>query len=297
MNPQSYLHGCLTKIDRARDHVYEFNDALVAGKLGTLDTRTIRAKRERTFPGGTAIHEAVFYIEGATPVVPPHFGVLAGEVVYHLRSALDHLVYQLILVHTGAPPTFNSAFPIVGKGRMTKKGWRSAEAEYEAQIGNLKQAISPQAGAFLRQLQPFHEGDAFHTHPLWALSELCNTDKHRLLNLTVHGVSEYRVKVTIGAESFEVTFRPPVRIEDGTELGRMPLPVGLFRHPMRVDGDLVIKAAFDQIGTRRNVPVIDYLEQLVAYVDGVIKAFMTLPEWGWTVNWPLQMPPARGPLL
>jgi hypothetical protein len=287
------LDACITKVDRAKEHIYNINDQIVAGKI-KIDPRSIRAKHhvKLAHSGAIATNEILFHIVGSAPAVPLIFSILAGETVYQLRSALDHLVYQLVTVHMKKPPSFNSAFPVVGKGRMTKHGWRSAADEYMAQTGRLKQEVSGAAETFINQLQPFHRGDAYHGDPLWMLNELNNTDKHRVLNLTVHGISSYSVNVISRGERFDAVFTPATPFEDGAELGRMRLQDGrIAEREVSVDGDLVIQAAFHEISGRRNVPIIPLLTHLADYVDRVIKAFMCLPEWGWTVTWPLQFPP------
>src|SRR4029453_8935868 len=77
-----------------------------------------------------------------------------------------------------APPTFNSAFPIVGTGRMKKKKWISAADEFANQINSLKQNISPGALTRLRNLQPFDlTEDARNKNPVWILSKLNNIYK------------------------------------------------------------------------------------------------------------------------
>lgn len=282
------LDACIAKIDRAREHIYKINDEIVAGKI-KIDPSAIRAKRHfyPSFSGGPPSNEIVFHVVGKPPNVPLVFGILVGEALYQLRSALDHLVYQLIVSKTKEPPTFRSAFPIVGDGRMVNKVWRSAEQEYKAQTSRLKQDISAEAATMLDDAQPFKRGASFEDDPLWMLSELNNTDKHRVLHLAVHGVSTYDVTVTVRGHSYKGLFRPGIRFEDGAELGRMRITGSpLFRDgEVSVDGDLTIHVAFDEVVGERNVPLIPRLTQLADYVYGIVKAFMRLPEWGWIVDW------------
>ena len=41
--------------------------------------------------------------------------------------------------------------------------------------------IPPTAQAVIQGLQPYQQGNDFESHPLWALQELSNVDKHRTL--------------------------------------------------------------------------------------------------------------------
>ena len=61
--------------------------------------------------------------------------------------------------------------------------WR--ETDFEAKAGPKIKGISPGARAIVESLQPYR---AWPDHPksttIWAIHDLCNTDKHRVLNLT-----------------------------------------------------------------------------------------------------------------
>lgn len=286
------LDACISKIDRAKEHIDAINDQIMAGKI-RVDPRALRAKYQfkLAHAGAVPTNEVIFHIIGPAPRVPLIFSILVGEVVYHLRSALDHLVYQLIIAKTKQPPTFKSAFPIVwcGKDRRIK----SALKEYEAQSSRLKQDISMAAVQMIHDLQPFHRGAAFQDDPLWMLNELNNADKHRVLNLTVHGISHYTVKVLARGHQFDATFQPKIHFEAGAEIGRLRLLDGAsYRdYEVQVDGDLIIAVALDQVGQRQNEPVIPFLTQLSDYVMGIVRAFMTLPELEWTTTWERQHPP------
>ena len=95
-----------------------------------------------------------------------------GEALHQLRSSLDHLAYQLVVAHTTKAPDFNSAFPIVGRGKKVKSKWRTATEVFEDKTSRLKDAIPPTALARIHALQPFQHGAVFDMHPLWLLNEL-----------------------------------------------------------------------------------------------------------------------------
>jgi hypothetical protein len=278
------LDGCHAKIQRANEHIHQIHTEIVAGKI-RLPSDALRLQHYFQVPKPSEpdifTHELVFSIQKDPPPVPLIFSVLAGEATYQLRSALDHLVYQAILAHTNEPPTFNSAFPIIGKGRMAKQGrWRSAPDEYVAQTERLKQVISGAAEAIIHGLQPFQRGAAYQDDPLWILQELNNTDKHRLLVLTVHAVDFYKVDVTLHGETVTATFTPGISYERGAEIGRMPCPGHPRDHgEVSVDGELVVQIAFDKTAGRRRVPVIPCLTDLANYVERITQRVGLLPEF------------------
>jgi hypothetical protein len=271
------LDGCWEKIKRANQHIREIHDDIVVKRVVRVPNDPIRcednfhARDLQTSP----IHsrELIFRLRETPDPLPLSFTILAGEAVHHLRSVLDHLVYQLVIIKTKKPPTFNSAFPIVGRGRMKKTGWVSASDEYEAQTSRLKQVISDTAEATIKSLQPLQRGSAYADDPLWILSELDNAYKHRLLLLTVHGVSRYSGTITDSGHTIAVDFAPRIAYERGAELGRIALPPERFNGEVQVDGDLILDVAFDEILGRKYVAVIPQLAQLSAYVAEIISNF------------------------
>ena len=277
MSRPPQLYGCWEKIKRANEHIREFHDDIIVRRRVPFTENAIVAQRHLEIgdpndPSTWELEQFIFTLANTPPPVSLGFTILAGEAVHHLRSVLDHLVYQLVIAHTKKPPCFNSAFPIVGKGRMKKKVWVPAADEYKAQTSRLKQDITPSAEALIYNLQPFKRGATFHEDPLWQLTELDNAYKHQLLMLTVQGVSLYEVVVTdASGRTARDTFTPSVKFEHGTEIGR--LNITGFDAEVRVDGDLILNVAFDKVGRRKLVPVIPHLAQLAAYVMRVVDSF------------------------
>jgi hypothetical protein len=138
---------------------------------------------------------------------------LIGEILQHQRSALDYLVWQLVK-HAQGNPGNRTAFPIF-----------RLEKEYEKQSSNMICGASPAAKDRIRKLQPFHRGAAFEKHPLWALHQLNNIDKHRLLLTTQmvmgHGLRQVSVRVDAAdVEAGGGSIQPNLRnglIENGIE--------------------------------------------------------------------------------
>src|ERR1051325_6580519 len=53
------------------------------------------------------------YVVRIRKSVPPMWSAIVGEVIHDFRSALDYLVWQLVIHETGAPPTSNKTqYPI-----------------------------------------------------------------------------------------------------------------------------------------------------------------------------------------
>lgn len=117
-------------------------------------------------------------MRGALRKQPPR--VAPRRNLYNLRSALDHLAWELVLL-SGGTPTKETQFPIRdtphdknGKPRPLKS--LLSQVKDNTILGLLNEC-QPYAGDGTEQISPF---DA-HSQPLWHLKSLNNLDKHRLL--------------------------------------------------------------------------------------------------------------------
>jgi hypothetical protein len=130
------------------------------------------------------------------PPVDP-FGLLIGDALHNLRSALDALAYALALAFTNPLPkeiANSSEFPIFGDEdwegtpnvgsnlfhQTTKKG-NPAPGSGLFKI----RGCDPRVQTIIEGLQPYKRGKDFRTHPLWIMHELDRINKHRLLHTTV----------------------------------------------------------------------------------------------------------------
>jgi hypothetical protein len=115
-----------------------------------------------------------FYVEFDKPPPSVRWGLIFGDGVHCLRSALDHCVYTIGVKETGTnpPPDERSlAFPLT---RNASK-WESAKWRVES--------LSGPAQAAIESLQPHRYTEVFFLHPLGRLEEFDNADKHRTLNV------------------------------------------------------------------------------------------------------------------
>ena len=111
----------------------------------------------------------------------PPWGVIAGEIVHNLRSALDGLVWQLVLLHGDEEPGEHNQFPIYTTDKLKKPGKPERLASMLRGVGNTHRA-------FIEEVQPYLGSDSPHDQnhrfSLDWLQWLSNTDKHRFLHPT-----------------------------------------------------------------------------------------------------------------
>jgi hypothetical protein len=117
------------------------------------------------------------------PKPPPvEISILAGEMIYQMRSALDHLVFELIKrnphVSTIDPDwEENCQFPM--RTRLPKKRTTPlAKIDFARDLPGIADAPF----AFIESVQPYYRLGIIN-HALRHLRYLSNIDKHRRLNL------------------------------------------------------------------------------------------------------------------
>jgi hypothetical protein len=159
------LLGVRAKIERAKQHVRDLESALQAFR----DTNPYGFRIEDDLQTGDKIHR--INIRSQTP---DSLSLMVGDAIHNLRSALDHLAWQLVEVN-GHTPSKGTYFPI--SETLTK---------YTSQKGAKIQGMSTGAKNLIDAIKPYQGGN----DNLWKLNELDNFDKHRLLFVTAFALTE-----------------------------------------------------------------------------------------------------------
>ena len=248
------LDGARAKIERANENIKNLNVEIDT----LLNSNLYRIIPERDDDAG----KQSFRFTGP-PSVPLRISVLVGEIVHHLRSVLDHLVWQLVIRGGGSPGTHHE-FPIC---RILEK--------YKKAIGRRKiEGVSATAAAHIESLQPYHRGPAYATSPLWIVHDLDITDKHRLLVMVVASVSVERLSVIEGKpehvtiDKWPSTTRATVPGAEVISLTIQPSGFGV-----KVKGEFRAQIAFDKFGIAQDQPVIPSLKQLSGSIADTIELF------------------------
>ena len=175
---------------------------------------------------------------------PVELGLIVGDFANCLRSALDHLAWELAL-STNPTPYKRTEFPIF------------KDREEFADAGRRKvRDLPPAAQEEIEKLQPYQKGTEVEGDPLWVLHGCCNIDKHRTI---IGRFNSYKLPVTMDA-SLVGTF------EDGDVIGTA---LGVDEG---VEPQITLKVAFD-IGAGRLVGIED-LRDLHEYIaSSVIPRF------------------------
>ena len=156
-------------------------------------------------------------------IVGLRWSVIAGEIVHQSRSALDHVVWDLIVANGNVPKEREAGFPVIRK-----------EAKYKERVDDMIGGMNEQARTIIAGLQPF--GPDYASDPLYILNEMWNRDKHRLLNFNTFGIEALQVNFDLpdGVRSIIINL-PKRQLPEGTEIKRHDLGFNLPRE-VRVGG-------------------------------------------------------------
>ncbi len=153
------LKNTRLKLERAKEH------------LDVLDTKLTEFQDVNPFrvTDYEDSKNALYIRQLEIPIIDPKLAIIAGDAVYSLRSALDHVAWQLALT-TKDRPNRSTCFPIVDED-IPEKMRRFQIATRDIPIAAVNE---------IKLLQPYTRGSNYKTDPLWMLDKLCNIDKHRV---------------------------------------------------------------------------------------------------------------------
>jgi hypothetical protein len=177
------LEGCFDRIKQARVHLDRLNEEInTFMKSDPCEVTVIE----------TNVKERYQIISlKAFKETPNSWAITVGEVGYNLRSALDHLVYELALWNNSSPEADRTQFPIFLKfedywnKRGKRPSWRDA----------MLKGVAEQHRAMIDKLQPYQHGRSASRTAVAQLAWFSDKDKHRIHHpsvLTIFGV-RYRV--------------------------------------------------------------------------------------------------------
>jgi hypothetical protein len=126
-----------------------------------------------------------------------------GDVVHNLRSALDHLFYQLAVLGSG-PGTY-TGFPLY-----------DSRAKYRKNTRDLLAPLLPKHRTQIERVQPYQKSETGIM--LRLLRDLNNLDKHVVVPAVVGQAQWQPPSFSPGVLYAQVHYREWVRMDDGAEL-------------------------------------------------------------------------------
>ena len=254
------LRGVRAKIARAQAHI-ELLDSQQASWFASEPYR-IRLEPNRDLAPDII---NIFFIVSDVKPVPVTFSTIIGDILYNLRSALDHLAWQLVLANRGTP-TNKTAFPIRKKPPALGK-------PIEIDGG-----INPMAQVAIERLQPYRHSKGPNHAPLWLLNELCNTDKHR--TLLIVGLAYDSITFVLNGQPRRNELSEPIPLIAGKPVSTIAIPGSKDAEGLQVSTNPSALIAFASEEICSGEPVIATLRNLKNEVESIvndISAFITSP--------------------
>ena len=258
MNPS--LRGIDDKLERAKAHIYDLEQRLRLFSQSKPYTVLVKTDVQHGKPCGRLVATR----NHAVPDPDVTLVLLAGEALYQLRSALDHLVHQLVALNGNAAVLKESRshqFPI----------FKSPQG-YGSRACGMIYGVASDVGMFIEDAQPYKRTPHAPTKdPLWILQDLNNTDKHRLIPLSVTGIGEVQGRDSRGA-LFSLTSEDLV-LEDNKVFWSFTTENGRYDD---IRTELSCKVAFHQamsLGTGITLSMSGILSHIHARVHQLIEGF------------------------
>lgn len=160
------LAGINDKLDRADESIRDLNVKIAA---------FLKECRKRG--SGDDWQKVTKELIDSHQVIPPRFGVMAGEITHHLRSVFDHLIWMLSSDTYRRSNERAITFPVCTE----KPASKDKISRYRRKI---KGVDSSAARDLIERLQPHNAANPMDD-PLFILNEFDREDKHHTLILIV----------------------------------------------------------------------------------------------------------------
>ena len=256
------LRECKKRIEWARQHI----DA-----LGVLNRQLLEEEQYAFFADLDRSSGWWTFRLKAEPV-PTEISFMVGDVLHNLRSALDHLVWQLTIANGNTP----DLFPLARKSNWAKIQFPIADTPegFAKSAASQLWGVSPECRDFIEGWQPYKTA----TQPgdvsiLWVLRELSNVDKHRLPNVAVSWLHECRLIEPMQSARARLEVRTsqwPGPFTEATEIFGIrydPIPEHMPDVAIHAETDI----AFDEdSGIGRGMPVVETLDKLESTVHSIV---------------------------
>jgi hypothetical protein len=195
------LSGVLLKLERAETHMKVFADELAT--FSKRDPEPFGFKTEETTGQGESVTYNLYAIIREEP--PRELALPFGDAIHNIRSALDHLVFEL-------------ASPKGRKSRKLQFPIFTDECEFKVRNPPMLKSIKGDERTLIERVQPYIATNVPSDDPLAVLGRLSNRDKHRLLIPMVAALGETRSWVASDNADIRFTYLARGPVEDGAKI-------------------------------------------------------------------------------
>jgi len=258
------LKSVREKIRRAQTHLDAINAALKLTLSSEPESECVTIDVE-----GEGQH-AISKFRKINPI-DPSLPLMIGDCIHNLRSALDHLAFQLALLNgSSSSAAEKTIFPIC----LVKSGPNGFDKRVDRA---LRPFITSTALAEIEKCQPYKAYSVPNQADIWILHKLDIIDKHRLLLIARDQFAATQFWFTVEGKSGHVVIPDPKwkPMEDGAEIIRFRTIGGL---PRKVEMNMKIEATrtVQLINTGLicdGMPVATVLTQVGGIVKAIVRDF------------------------
>ena len=202
-------------------------------------------------------------LDRAPEIPEERWGLMIGDCIHNLRSALDYIAW--CLAGSDRAET-NTQFPIC----TNRERWQD-------QVVRRLGRMTPAAIALIERTQPFHSTTPSHT-PLNVIRVLSNTDKHKMITVVAAALSSFKIYIPVKNPEIVPTLElvdSPV-LCDNAVLAR----IKITNAPVKVDVEshLAIDITFaDTSIFHPRTRVIENIQIMINEVTAMIREFESQP--------------------
>jgi hypothetical protein len=190
--------------------------------------------------------------------VPLLVGVIVGDVLNNLRSALEYVAWQLAIIGKG--PDKDTHFPIC----QTPDHWRDWGAKYVSRLRR-------EHAALIERMQPYNGRNGL---VLLAAARLNNTDKHALISSVTWTAVYKPPKVISGIRKLQIKYTDGgVPLYDGAPTARITTLELIPGAQMNVEGPISYTVVFADPSSPGVYASYAALRRGAIYVRRIIRMF------------------------
>jgi len=266
------LDSTFLKLRRADEHLQVVNDLMQE----FLKRKPYRISDNIVRNGNT--RERVLRLEQLEDI-PTKLPMLIGDACNNLRSALDHLLWQLWILQY---PTFDESvnFPICDYESAFQSYGRGNIGPITAKsVGSDRISLTDNQRAIIESLQPYKTRNP----ALSFLRDVNNSDKHRLIQVIslIGDVKKLRVTTNTTSALLEVPLPHQIpiqtihntKVENGTILARIPLNSFSRGTQVRVQSYATISFAFQGCRTAHGQIIYESINAMLSEASRAVSLF------------------------
>ena len=188
------------------------------------------------------------------------YGVIIGDFVHNLRSALDHTIWKL-----ANPPSKANAFPVCVSESAASDSFYGTAKDAGLGVRRLRNVPNP-AFDFVADVQPYNRLEG--RDPLWQLNEMWNEDKHRTLLVVAN--PSWSTPFVVATKDGRDTYEGEIKDKNPDN------PAEVFRLDANSDSQVIVgvpgkvDVRFASPPVMANRVVLPSLDWIFMYISGTI---------------------------